>query len=175
MLPGIMEILNGSVPLPSLVKFVLDRLCYVRDATVHLDSAKQNYYAIDGSSFTNCMDLMSTVTTQFNVCSNWKGAPFSDDSDRIDHFPGELSGGEQQRVALARAFVVKPALLLADEPTGNLDRETGQIVMNLLFDLQQEHGTTLVLVTHDEILASRCERSVRMIDGCLREENGSGS
>ena len=95
--------------------------------------------------------------------------------DRINHFPGELSGGEQQRVALARAFVVKPALLLADEPTGNLDRETGQIVMNLLFDLQQEHGTTLVLVTHDEILASRCERSVRMIDGCLREENGAGS
>jgi putative ABC transport system ATP-binding protein len=91
--------------------------------------------------------------------------------DRIGHFPGELSGGEQQRVALARAFVVKPALLLADEPTGNLDRETGQIVMNLLFDLQQEHGTTLVLVTHDEILASRCKRSVRMIDGCLREEN----
>ena len=86
MLPGIMEILNGSVPLPSLVKFVLDRLCYVPDAPVHLDSAKQNYYAIDGSSFTNCMDLMSTVTTQFNVCSNWKGAPFSDDSDRIDHF-----------------------------------------------------------------------------------------
>jgi len=93
--------------------------------------------------------------------------------DRVDHFPGELSGGEQQRVALARAFVVRPALLLADEPTGNLDRETGRIVMNLLFDLQQEHGTTLVLVTHDEILASRCERSVRMIDGCLREENGS--
>ena len=92
-------------------------------------------------------------------------------NDRIGHFPGELSGGEQQRVALARAFVVKPALLLADEPTGNLDRETGQIVMNLLFDLQQEHGTTLVLVTHDEILASRCKRSVIMIDGYLREEN----
>jgi putative ABC transport system ATP-binding protein len=91
--------------------------------------------------------------------------------DRVDHFPGELSGGEQQRVALARAFVVRPALLLADEPTGNLDRETGRIVMNLLFDLQQEHGTTLVLVTHDEILASRCKRSVRIIDGCLREEN----
>ena len=95
--------------------------------------------------------------------------------DRVGHFPGELSGGEQQRVALARAFVVKPALLLADEPTGNLDRETGQIVMNLLFDLQQEHGTTLVLVTHDEILASRCKRSVRMIDGCLREENEADS
>lgn len=90
--------------------------------------------------------------------------------DRVDHFPGELSGGEQQRVALARAFVVRPALLLADEPTGNLDRETGLRVMDLLFDLQRERGTTLILVTHDEALAARCERSVKMIDGCLRED-----
>lgn len=86
-------------------------------------------------------------------------------SDRIDHFPGELSGGEQQRVALARAFVAKPSLLLADEPTGNLDRETGKMVMNLLFDLQKEQGTTLILVTHDEALASRCHRSIQIIDG----------
>lgn len=92
--------------------------------------------------------------------------------DRLDHFPGELSGGEQQRVALARAFVAKPSLLLADEPTGNLDRETGQMVMDLLFDLQKEHGTTLVLVTHDETLASRCHRSVYMIDGQFKEPNG---
>lgn len=92
--------------------------------------------------------------------------------DRIDHFPGELSGGEQQRVALARAFVVKPSLLLADEPTGNLDRETGQMVMSLLFNLQEEHGTTLVLVTHDEALASRCHRSVHMIDGQFKELGG---
>jgi len=92
--------------------------------------------------------------------------------DRLNHFPGELSGGEQQRVALARAFVVKPSLLLADEPTGNLDRETGQMVMDLLFDLQKEHGTTLVLVTHDEALAARCDRSVHMIDGKLCETAG---
>ena len=92
--------------------------------------------------------------------------------DRIEHFPGELSGGEQQRVALARAFVVKPSLLLADEPTGNLDRETGQMVMSLLFDLQEEHGTTLVLVTHDEALASRCHRSIHMIDGQFKELGG---
>lgn len=90
--------------------------------------------------------------------------------DRVDHYPGELSGGEQQRVALARAFVVKPALLLADEPTGNLDRETGEKVMNLLFELQQEHGTALVLITHDELLATRCGRSVKMIDGILHED-----
>ncbi len=95
--------------------------------------------------------------------------------DRLHHFPGELSGGEQQRVALARAFVVKPSLLLADEPTGNLDRETGQMVMDLLFDLQKEHGTTLVLVTHDEALASRCDRSVHMIDGQLQEPAGDAA
>lgn len=95
--------------------------------------------------------------------------------DRLDHFPGELSGGEQQRVALARAFVAKPSLLLADEPTGNLDRETGQMVMNLLFELQKEHGTTLVLVTHDEALASRCHRSLHMIDGQFLESAGANT
>ncbi len=95
--------------------------------------------------------------------------------DRLDHFPGELSGGEQQRVALARAFVAKPSLLLADEPTGNLDRETGQMVMDLLFDLQKEHGTTLVLVTHDETLASRCHRSVHMIDGKFKDPAGDNA
>lgn len=86
---------------------------------------------------------------------------------RLGHFPGELSGGEQQRVALARAFVPRPALLLADEPTGNLDRDTGERVMELLFALQREQGTTLVLVTHDERLAERCGRQLAMADGRL--------
>ena len=93
--------------------------------------------------------------------------------DRLHHFPGELSGGEQQRVALARAFVANPSLLLADEPTGNLDRDTGIMVMDLLFSLQKEHGTTLVLVTHDETLASRCNRSIQMIDGRVMEATGT--
>jgi len=93
--------------------------------------------------------------------------------DRLHHFPGELSGGEQQRVALSRAFVANPSLLLADEPTGNLDRDTGIMVMDLLFSLQQEHGTTLVLVTHDEPLASRCHRSIQMIDGRMSEMSGT--
>ncbi len=88
---------------------------------------------------------------------------------RAKHYPGQLSGGEQQRVALARAFVANPPLILADEPTGNLDQETGEMVMELLFKLQQEQGTTLVLITHDNRLASRCARSVRMADGRLED------
>jgi putative ABC transport system ATP-binding protein len=93
-------------------------------------------------------------------------------AERVAHFPGELSGGEQQRVALARAFVARPALILADEPTGNLDRETGLMVMELLFNLQQELGTTLVLITHDQLLAARCQRSIRMADGLLHATSG---
>ncbi len=93
-------------------------------------------------------------------------------AERLNHFPGELSGGEQQRVALARAFVTNPSVLLADEPTGNLDRETGVKVMDLLFSMQQEHGTTLILVTHDESLATRCHRTIQMIDGRFNEISG---
>jgi putative ABC transport system ATP-binding protein len=94
-------------------------------------------------------------------------------AERVAHFPGQLSGGEQQRVALARAFVARPSLILADEPTGNLDRETGQKVIQLLFDLQAEIGTTLLLVTHDPQLAGRCQRSLRMADGLLSPDDGS--
>jgi putative ABC transport system ATP-binding protein len=88
-------------------------------------------------------------------------------AQRSGHFPGELSGGEQQRVALARAFVTEPALILADEPTGNLDQDTGLMVMNLLFSLQQEKGTSLVLITHDTNLAERCSRTIHIADGRL--------
>jgi len=84
---------------------------------------------------------------------------------RLLHYPGQLSGGEQQRVALARAFVARPKLLLADEPTGNLDGATGRLVMDLLFELQARHGTTLLLITHDPALAQRCDRVVRIGDG----------
>jgi putative ABC transport system ATP-binding protein len=84
---------------------------------------------------------------------------------RLQHYPKHLSGGEQQRVALARAFVVRPKLLLADEPTGSLDAESGAAVISLLFELNREYGTTLVLVTHDEHLAQRCTRIVRLASG----------
>jgi putative ABC transport system ATP-binding protein len=88
---------------------------------------------------------------------------------RLGHYPQQLSGGEQQRVAIARAFVAEPGVLLADEPTGNLDTATGARVIDLLFDLNRERGTTLVLVTHDEALARRCDRELLLENGRLSE------
>ncbi|MGY9019481.1 MAG: ABC transporter ATP-binding protein [Alphaproteobacteria bacterium] len=84
---------------------------------------------------------------------------------RVDHYPGQLSGGEQQRVALARGFAAKPKLLLADEPTGNLDQETSDAVIDLLFSLTEKYKTTLLLITHDAIIGKRCDREVRIADG----------
>ena len=89
---------------------------------------------------------------------------------RLQHYPGQLSGGEQQRVAIARAFVAGPALLLADEPTGNLDQATGGAVIDCLFAERERHGTALVLITHDPALADRCERQLRMADGRIVED-----
>jgi len=89
---------------------------------------------------------------------------------RTGHYPLQLSGGEQQRVALARAFASKPSILFADEPTGNLDKTTGDHIIDLLFELNREEGTTLVLVTHDHSLADRCQRRLRLDGGALVQE-----
>lgn len=86
---------------------------------------------------------------------------------RKQHYPKQLSGGEQQRVAIARAFATNPKLLLADEPTGNLDAATGTQIIELMFELNREHGTTLVLVTHDEAISNRCTRQIRLAAGKL--------
>ena len=91
--------------------------------------------------------------------------------DRLHHLPAQLSGGEQQRVALARAFSGRPRVLFADEPTGNLDRQTGDRIADLLFSLNRDFATTLILVTHDEQLAARCDRRLRLRDGKLWEES----
>ncbi len=95
-------------------------------------------------------------------------------SARAEHYPGQLSGGEQQRVALARALSNHPKLLLADEPTGNLDQDTGQEIVELLFRVQREHGMTLLLITHEPALAARCERRLEMADGRLSEPAQAG-
>ena len=86
-------------------------------------------------------------------------------SGRMDHYPAQMSGGEQQRVALARAAATRPDILLADEPTGNLDATTGATIMELLFGLNDRHGATLILVTHAPELAARCGRTIRLNDG----------
>jgi putative ABC transport system ATP-binding protein len=91
--------------------------------------------------------------------------------DRLAHYPAELSGGEQQRVALARALAPNPPILLADEPTGNLDAATGQAIIDLMFALKRERGTTLVLVTHDAALAQRCDRTIKLRSGEIEKED----
>ncbi len=131
--------------------------------------------------------LMATMSALENVAVPLElaGAPDAFDQaaealaavglgQRAEHYPGQLSGGEQQRVALARAFAVRPRLLLADEPTGNLDGETGRAVMALLFDLADRHGTTLLLVTHDADLAGSCERIVQLQDGRIQGDRRHG-
>jgi len=90
---------------------------------------------------------------------------------RLDHYPMQLSGGEQQRVAIARALVHEPRLLVADEPTGNLDEKSGETIVELLFALNREAGTTLILVTHDPALAARCERTLHLHDGRLHAQD----
>ena len=89
---------------------------------------------------------------------------------RLTHYPGQLSGGEQQRVAIARAFVSGPKLLLADEPTGNLDAATGRMVIDCLFERQARHNASLLLITHDPSIAERCERQVHLVDGKIAED-----
>jgi putative ABC transport system ATP-binding protein len=90
---------------------------------------------------------------------------------RLSHYPAQMSGGEQQRVAIARALVTRPDLLIADEPTGNLDSVTGKAIADLLFDKQRERGASLVLVTHDPLLAQRCDRMVRVGGGVITEDS----
>ncbi|WP_018126814.1 ABC transporter ATP-binding protein [Balneola vulgaris] len=90
--------------------------------------------------------------------------------DRVHHYPNQLSGGEQQRVAVARAFINKPKILFADEPTGNLDTETGEHIENLIFNLNKQEGTTLILVTHDMELSAKCDRVIKIKNGCIEAD-----
>ncbi len=132
--------------------------------------------------------LVATMTAMENVAIPLEFAGRADAFDRaraaldavglaprLDHYPGQLSGGEQQRVALARAFVTEPRLLLADEPTGNLDGATGEAIIALMFEIQARLGNTLVLVTHDAKVAGRCDRMVRVGDGRIVGEGAAAA
>ncbi|MEM8849097.1 MAG: ATP-binding cassette domain-containing protein [Pseudomonadota bacterium] len=127
--------------------------------------------------------LIPTMTALENVATPLELAGIADAFDRAaaeldavglghrtGHYPAQMSGGEQQRVALARAAAPRPDILLADEPTGNLDQTTGEAIMDLLFGLRDRHGATLVLVTHSLDLAARCDRTIRLVDGRLDQE-----
>ena len=129
--------------------------------------------------------LIPTMTALENVATPLELAGISDAMERAEaelaevglagrmrHYPTQLSGGEQQRVALARAAVLRPDLLLADEPTGNLDGKNGVAVMDMLFALREKYGSTLVLVTHDPVLAKRCDRIVSISDGRIVQSSG---
>ncbi len=128
--------------------------------------------------------LIPTMTALENVATPLELAGHADAFDRaeeelkrvglghrLDHYPTQMSGGEQQRVALARAAAPRPAILLADEPTGNLDGANGQAIMDLLFGLRDRHGATLILVTHAPELAARCDRIIRLADGRIEGED----
>lgn len=127
--------------------------------------------------------LIPTMTALENVATPLELAGVADAFDRAaaeleavglghrtGHYPAQMSGGEQQRVALARAAAPRPDILLADEPTGNLDQTTGAAIMDLLFDLRDRHGSTLIMVTHSLDLAARCDRTIRLVDGRLDAE-----
>jgi putative ABC transport system ATP-binding protein len=127
--------------------------------------------------------LIPTMTALENVAAPLELAGISDAAeraraeleqvglgDRLSHYPAQLSGGEQQRVALARALAPRPSLLIADEPTGNLDETTGRAIIDMMFDLPARRGATLALVTHDASLASRCDRVIRMRSGRIEDE-----
>ncbi len=151
-----------------------------QDITQLDEDARAQFRAQNVGFVFQSFHLLTTLTALENVAlpleiKNGKGA--YDEAkkllervglgDRVDHYPNQMSGGEQQRVAIARAFAAEPSILFADEPTGNLDTKTGQNIIELLFELNQSKGTTLVLVTHDLKLADRCDRQLELSAGQL--------
>jgi putative ABC transport system ATP-binding protein len=121
----------------------------------HLTALENVMLPLELAGTSNATNLAKSILTQVGL------------AERLRHFPKVMSGGEQQRVALARAFVVEPQLLLADEPTGSLDAQTGESIMNLMLEMNKARGTTLILVTHDQKLAQRCDRTLTLEAGRL--------
>jgi putative ABC transport system ATP-binding protein len=159
---------SGSVRLAGTDLFSLDE-----DARAELRSRKVGFVFQSFQLLAN-LSALENVMLPLELMGRVDARPHATEmlrrvglGERLNHYPRVLSGGEQQRVALARAFVVRPAVLLADEPTGSLDFATGAKVMELMFEMNREAGTTLVLVTHDRAIAARCDRQLRIEAGRL--------
>lgn len=170
LLAGLEQSTSGSVSVHGHDLNQLDENALARLRRAHMGVVFQSFH------------LIGTMTALENVAIPLELAGVADAFERaalelqsvglggrIDHYPSQMSGGEQQRVALARASVTRPTILLADEPTGNLDETTGQVIIDLLFELQARHGATLLLVTHDPELAARCDRVIRLRDGRIND------
>jgi putative ABC transport system ATP-binding protein len=126
----------------------------------------QQFHLVPGMSALENVRLPLEIATATNPDQTAKAALASVGlANKLDNKPNQLSGGEQQRVAIARAFATQPKVLFADEPTGNLDNKTGALIEDLLFDLRQQHDTTLLLITHDATLAERCDRTLILVNG----------
>ena len=170
--------LMGGLERPTAGKIVIDGADITKMGEDDLANFRRGRIGVVFQSF----HLIPTMTALENVCTPLEIAGAADVlstaqkmldrvglSHRQDHYPHHMSGGEQQRVAIARALAIEPAIILADEPTGNLDQDTGEKVIDLLFDLQKETQSTLVMVTHDPALAAKCNRSYRLINATTQE------
>ncbi len=171
---GLESVTDGRIEAAGYEITGLDEDSLARFRRDHVGIVFQNFHLVP------TMTALENVTLPLEFAG--RDAPFAQAREqleavglghRLTHYPGQLSGGEQQRVALARAFVTEPKLLLADEPTGSLDKDTGDAIIELLFALQKRFGTTLILVTHAPELASRCTRIVQLVDGRIDGTDGS--
>ena len=170
-LAGLERATGGTVVLDGRDITNLDEDSLARIRRTHVGIVFQSFHLIP------TMTALENVAVPLELAGVRDAARIASDTlhavglgHRLTHLPGQLSGGEQQRVALARAFAAEPSLLLADEPTGNLDHATGEAVMDLLFALRERTGATLMLITHDPRLAARCDRQVHMIDGQVADD-----
>ena len=172
LIAGLEKVSSGSI---SILGKEISSLSEDELAAFRLDNIGivfQNYYLIPTMTAIQNVSLPLELKGE----QNWKQKALDALSivglkERAEHFPSQLSGGEQQRVAIARAFVTNPKIILADEPTGNLDSENGKKVMDLLFSMNTKYKTTLILITHDQKVAKRCKKHIHILDGKLVNDN----
>ena len=171
LLAGLDEASGGSVTINGTDLGTLDEDGRARFRGVHIGFVFQSFQLLPALTALENVMLPLELQGQSEVMQKAEHYLKRVELDaRMGHYPLQLSGGEQQRVALARAFASRPAILFADEPTGNLDSRTGDRIIDLVFELNREEGTTLVLVTHDSALADRCDRRLRLAGGALVKE-----